>query len=552
MRTIDSLIHELIQYGIQNALILPDDVIYTTNRLLEFFKLTEYTNPDKEDAPRTIHEILDDMLTYASESGLLETDTITCRDLFDTAIMGLITPPPSLVRQEFAAHYAHSPQEATDFYYRFSRATNYIRADRIAKDEKWVTPTEFGDLDITINLSKPEKDPRDIAAAGKAKKSGYPACLLCQENEGYAGHISHPARQNHRIIPLTLDGEPYYLQYSPYVYYNEHCIIFNEKHIPMKINRATMKKLLCFVDQFPHYTAGSNADLPIVGGSILSHDHFQGGGYEFPMVRAPYETEFELKGYEDIRSGIIKWPLSTIRLQGHDMERIVALADHILNKWRNYTDEAAFILAETDGVPHNTITPIARMRHLPDSKDVYELDLVLRNNITTTEHPLGVYHPQAQYHHIKKENIGLIEVMGLAVLPARLKTEMTLLEEFILTGKNLYSDDRIRSHAEWAADFLPKYGYEVAVSTGHTCNSPSSTDADLVSTTSSACAVVTKLPDGNLPAPTANTDTAKQLHEIIQREIGLVFSGVLEDAGVYKCTDDGKAAFQRFVQFLNN
>ena len=530
MKTIESLIHELVQYGKTNELILPDDVIYTTNRLLEFFKVEEYNEPNGDITPRKLHEILADMLVYASQNGLLETDTITYRDLFDTAVMGLITPPPSAVRTAFSTHYADSPQEATKFYYRFSKATNYIRTDRIAKDEKWITSTEFGDLDITINLSKPEKDPRDIAAAGKAKKSGYPACLLCMENEGYAGHFSHPARQNHRIIPLTLDGEPYYLQYSPYVYYNEHCIIFNEKHIPMKINKSTMKKLLCFVAQFPHYTAGSNADLPIVGGSILSHDHFQGGGYEFPMVRAPYETEFALREYRDIHCGIIKWPLSTIRLQSRNIERLVELADHILRKWRSYTDRDAFILAETDGIPHNTITPIARMRHTPEGNDVYELDLVLRNNITTSEHPLGVYHPHAQYHHIKKENIGLIEVMGLAVLPARLKTEMSLLEEFILTGKDLYSDDRIRSHAPWAADFLPGYGYELA-------DTPTS-------------AIVTKLPDGNLPASVIAEAAQKHLHEIVQKEIGLVFSGVLADAGVYKCTPDGKTAFWRFIQTL--
>ena len=510
VKNINSLIHELIQYGCTNELISSADVVYTTNRLLEFFKLEEYTacsdptEPEATTPPRELCEILTDMLDYASQNGLLETDTITYRDLFDTAIMGLITPPPSMVRKAFADHYANTPLEATKFYYRFSKATNYIRTDRIAKDEKWITTTQFGDLDITINLSKPEKDPRDIAAAGKAKKSGYPACLLCMENEGYAGHFSHPARQNHRIIPLTLNGEPYYLQYSPYVYYNEHCIIFNEKHIPMKINRATFKKLLCFVAQFPHYTAGSNADLPIVGGSILSHDHFQGGGYEFPMVRAPYETEFAIKGYEDIHCGIIKWPLSTIRLQGQEIERIVELADHILATWRTYTDEAAFILAETDGVPHNTITPIARMRILPDGKEVFELDLVLRNNITTEEHPLGVYHPHAQYHHIKKENIGLIEVMGLAVLPSRLKDEMQKLAAALVQGKDISGDPILSKHSDWAKELGKKYKF-----------------------------------------------TKDNADKILKKEIGIVFSKVLEHAGVYKRTDEGKAAFLRFVQAVN-
>ena len=538
MKDINRLIDELMEYGLTSGLVDEDDKVYTTNKLLEFFKIDEYVPGEgsaekgSNSSSRELHLILEDMLDYAAETGLMENDTITYRDLFDTAIMGLITPPPSVVRKNFWDIY-NSPAEdtaegdakdgrikATDFYYDFSKATNYIRTDRIAKDEKWVTATEFGDLDITINLSKPEKDPRDIAAAGKAKKSGYPACLLCMENEGYAGHFSHPARQNHRIIPIELDGEEYFLQYSPYVYYNEHCIIFNKKHTPMKINKSALKKLLSFVEIFPHYTAGSNADLPIVGGSILSHDHFQGGGYEFPMVRAPYENEFEIPGYEDVHAGIIKWPLSTIRLQGNDIDRIVELADHILGKWRGYTDEKAFIYAETKGEPHNTITPIARMRKAGDPNnsfdtDVFELDLVLRNNITTDEHPLGVYHPHAQYHHIKKENIGLIEVMGLAVLPARLKKEMATLEEIIVSGGNLFKDETISSHAKWAAEFLPKYGISVSEN----------------GTVSGA------------------TDREK-ITQIIHDEIGFVFSGVLEDAGVYKRNREGVEAFQRFVDIL--
>ena len=538
MKDINKLINELIAYGTKTELIDEADKVYTINRLLELFKLDEYEADDtsgseEESKGRVLNEILDDMMDYALSAGIMENDTITYRDLFDTKIMGLITPAPSTIRSKFDALYKESPEAATGYYYDFSKATNYIRTDRIARDEKWITATEFGDLDITINLSKPEKDPRDIAAAGKAKKSGYPACLLCMENEGYAGHFTHPARQNHRIIPLTLDGEPYYLQYSPYVYYNEHCIIFNEKHTPMKINASTMKKLLSFVELFPHYTAGSNADLPIVGGSILSHDHFQGGCYEFPMVRAPYEKEFQIPGYEDIQAGIIKWPMSTIRLQGKDIDKVVALADHILSEWRKYTDRKAYIIAESGGEPHNTITPIARMRKAgnPNNKldpeaDVYELDLVLRNNITTDEHPLGLYHPHAQYHHIKKENIGLIEVMGLAVLPARLKKEMASLEESILNGTNLYEDEDLHSHIDWAVGFLKKNGYSVDIY-------------------SKKNAVVTAFPNGADKA-----DTQPKLHKIIQDEIGYVFSGVLEDAGVYKRNAEGREAFMKFIKSL--
>ncbi len=550
MTNINQLINELVSYGIKSGLVSEDDKVYTINRLLEFFKLDEYIENSLDQSARDLHFILEDMTDYAVQAGLLENDTITYKDLYDTAIMGLLTPPPSTVRRKFQELYESGEdgaKKATDFYYDFSKATNYIRTDRIAKDEKWTTSTEFGEIDITINLSKPEKDPRDIAAAGKAKKSGYPACLLCMENEGYAGHFSHPARQNHRIIPITLDGDNYYLQYSPYVYYNEHCIIFNEKHIPMAINRSTMKKLLSFVELFPHYTAGSNADLPIVGGSILSHDHFQGGGYEFAMVRAPYEDSFVIPGYEDIHSGIIKWPMSTIRLQGKDIDRIVELADKILTNWRGYTDEGAFIFAETDGVPHNTITPIARMRKAGDTNnkldeacDVYELDLVLRNNITTDEHPLGVYHPHAQYHHIKKENIGLIEVMGLAVLPARLKKEMALLEEAIKEGKDLYEDEALQSHAEWAASFLPKYGYRVDKWTddaGKHIKALANEMEGGASTEGGASMEGGSLTDG--------------LHKIIQDEIGFVFSGVLEDAGVFKRNAEGKEAFKRFIESIS-
>lgn len=496
---INKLIQELMDYGTKNGLIDSADKVFVTNQLLDLFQVSDYQEPDTQiPTGRELHLILEDMLTYAHEKGILEDDTITMKDLFDTRIMGLLTPLPSIVRKTFYDKYAKSPKEATDYYYHFSQTTNYIRKDRIAKDEKWSSDTEFGPIDITINLSKPEKDPRDIAKAGLAKKSGYPSCLLCRENEGYAGHFSHPARQNHRIIPITLNNEAYNLQYSPYVYYNEHCIIFNDKHIPMKIDKDAFEKLLDFVRQFPHYTAGSNADLPIVGGSILSHDHFQGGSYEFAMASAPYETEFSLKDYPEIHAGTIKWPMSVIRLQGENAYAVAEAADHILAVWRNYSDEAAFIFHETDGIPHNTITPIARMHG-----DLYELDLVLRNNITTDEYPMGVYHPHAQYHHIKKENIGLIEVMGLAVLPARLKNEITQLEDAILNHKDIRENADIEKHADWVGEWI--------------------TDYDI---------------------------TAENIHEILQKEIGHVFVKVLECAGVYKRTPEGRKAFERFINAL--
>ncbi len=499
---IDQLITELTAYGIQSGLVNPADKVYTVNRLLELFGLDEYHGPADENAAlqptRPVAEILQDMVQYALEQGILEEDTVTLRDLFDTRIMGLLTPPPSAVISSFREAYALSPGEATDFYYAFSKAANYIRTDRIAKDEKWVADTEFGPIDITINLSKPEKDPRDIARAGQAKKSGYPACLLCRENEGYAGTFTHPARQNHRVIPITLCGEPYYLQYSPYVYYKEHCIIFNEQHIPMKIDRAVFVKLLDFVRQFPHYTAGSNADLPIVGGSILSHDHFQGGHYTFAMAKAPYESYFNLEGYPNITAGIVKWPMSVIRLQGKDTETIADAADHILKTWRGYTDEDAYIYACTEETPHNTITPIARMH-----EDLFELDLVLRNKSTTPECPMGLYHPHAQYHHIKKENIGLIEVMGLAVLPARLKQEILELEDAILNHKNIRENPAIEKHADWVEEWIDNYSI-----------------------------------------------TPDNLHSVIQNEIGRVFAQVLTCAGVYKNTPEGRDAFGRFIKTL--
>ena len=494
---INMLINELVAYGTRVHLVEEADKVYITNSLLELFEQMEFSEEEvvKE---RPLASILDDMCKYAFENGIIEDDTVTTTDLFDTKIMGLLTPAPSVVRKKFNDIYKTDSKLATDFYYEFSKRTNYIRTDRIAKDEKWVTETEYGPIDITINLSKPEKDPRDIAKAGQAKKSGYPSCLLCMENEGYAGHFSHPARQNHRIIPISLDGEDYFLQYSPYVYYNEHCIIFNKQHTPMKIDKAVFKKILEFVKLFPHYTAGSNADLPIVGGSILSHDHFQGGGYVFAMAKAPYDRMFTLPGYEELNVGIVKWPMSVIRLQGKDIDRITEAADYILSAWRGYTDEKAFIFSETDGTPHNTITPIARMH-----EDLYELDLVLRNNITTDECPWGVYHPSADLHHIKKENIGLIEVMGLAVLPARLRKEMAELEEYIFNKKDIRSNEILEKHAEWVDKWINHY--EI---------------------------------------------TEENIHAIVQDEISKVFVKVLECAGVYKRTEEGQRAFDRFTASL--
>ena len=493
----NELISELVGYGIEKGLVEEDDKIYVINRLLELFRLDSYTQTDK--AIRQLSEILSDMTDYAAEHGLIPENTNVFRELFDTKIMGILTPAPSVVRAKFTDLYVKNPKKATDFYYQFSQDTNYIRKDRVARDKKWKADTQYGKIDITINLSKPEKDPRDIARAATQAKNDYPKCLLCAENEGYAGRVNHPARQNHRIIPITINDTPWGFQYSPYVYYNEHCIVFNSQHVPMKIEKNTFIKLFDFVKLFPHYFLGSNADLPIVGGSILSHDHFQGGHYTFAMAKAPIEQHVVLPGFEDVEAGIVKWPLSVLRIRHKDSNRLVDLATHVLEVWRGYTDEEAFIYAETNGEPHNTITPIARK-----VGDTYELDLTLRNNITTEEHPLGVYHPHAEYHHIKKENIGLIEVMGLAVLPARLKGEMELLEEYILEGKDISSNEQIEKHAEWVKKFLPKYP-EI---------------------------------------------TKENIHGILQKEIGIVFTHVLENAGVYKCTTEGREAFMRFLETL--
>mgnify|MGYP002624015284 CR=1 FL=1 len=517
--TIFQNINRLVSYALKNSLITQEDIIYTQNKLLELFHLDGF-EPESEqentssaannsfntvdaNAIKTeeLEEILKEMLDYAAQNKLFEDSGTASRDLFDTKIMGQLVPPPSDVIDIFRTLYDEtSAKAATDWYYKFSCDTDYIRRYRVCKDLKWKTPTEYGELDITINLSKPEKDPKAIVAARNAKQSGYPACLLCKENEGYAGRLNHAARQNHRIIPLELNGEKWYLQYSPYVYYNEHCIVFDSNHVPMKISRETFVRLLDFVTQFPHYALGSNADIPIVGGSILTHNHFQGGNYEFPMAKAPVETKFKLKAFSEVKAGIVKWPMSVIRLDSPNAQKLVAAADHILTKWRSYSDKEAFIFAETDGEPHNTITPIARR-----CGSNFELDLVLRNNITTQEHPLGVFHPHAELHHIKKENIGLIEVMGLAVLPSRLKKELSDLAAAMCSGADLSKDEVLSKHEPWAKDILAR-----------------------------------------------RKDFSKNTAEkILQEETGLVFRKVLEDAGVYKRTKEGATAFQKFISTLN-
>ena len=501
---IEQDIKKLVAYGLQTGLVEKEDEIYTVNRLLELFGLDEIEdgNAVQETSVEELEEVLGRMMDYAVKEGIMKEDGIVYRDLFDTKIMSMLVSRPSEVIRRFWDFYGESPEKATDFYYKFSQDTDYIRRYRISKDQKWTADTKYGELDITINLSKPEKDPKAIAAAKNAKQGGYPKCLLCVENEGYAGRVNHPARQNHRVIPVEINGSKWGFQYSPYVYYNEHCIVFNSEHIPMKIEHDTFCKLFDFVKQFPHYFVGSNADLPIVGGSILSHDHFQGGHYEFAMAKAEVEKAFTVKGFEDVEAGIVKWPMSVIRIASEDSGRLVALADKILEKWRGYTDEDAFIYAYTDGEPHNTITPIARKR-----KDKYELDLVLRNNITTEEHPLGVYHPHAKLHHIKQENIGLIEVMGLAVLPARLKGEMDKLADAILAGQDIRKDEMLEKHADWVDEFLPKYE----------------------------------------PESRADKD---EIMRMLHKEMGYVFMQVLEDSGVYKRTEEGRAAFERFLNVI--
>lgn len=491
-------IKKLVEYGIKTGLTPECERVYTTNLLLDLFGENNYEDEETDMENLDLEEILAGLLEEAKERGLVE-DSVVFRDLFDTKIMNCLLPRPAQVQQEFWKEYEKSPEAATEFFYKFSQDSDYIRRYRVKKDMKWKVDSPYGEIDITINLSKPEKDPKAIAAAGAAKAVSYPKCQLCMENEGYAGRADHPARETHRIIPLTINGTRWGFQYSPYVYYNEHCIVFNGQHVPMKIDRDAFVKLFDFVKQFPHYFLGSNADLPIVGGSILSHDHFQGGNYTFAMAKAPIEIPVSIPGYEDVEAGIVKWPLSVLRIRSKYEKRLIDLADHVLQAWRNYTDEEAFIYAHTEGTPHNTITPIARKHG-----EMFELDLTLRNNITTEEHPLGVYHPHAQYHNIKKENIGLIEVMGLAVLPSRLKEELEILAEYIVEGKEIQSNEKIEKHANWVKSFLPKY----------------------------------------------ENISRDNVMDILKEEVGIVFTHVLEDAGVYKCTEEGRKAFLKFINSL--
>lgn len=499
---INTYISALAQYAVDRGLIEENERIYSINMLLDVLKLDEYNPCDDEDKVIALSSDLEAILQfiddYACDNGLIEENSVVYRDLFDTRVMNCFVRRPSEVIRIFNEKYAVSPKEATDFYYEYSKNSDYIRTYRIAKDIKWVYESEYGDIDITINMSKPEKDPKAIAAARNAKQSSYPKCLLCVENEGYAGRINHPARENHRIIPIKILGKEWGFQYSPYVYYNEHCIVLNREHTPMTINREVFEKLFDFIRQFPHYVIATNADLPIVGGSILSHEHFQGGNYSFAMSRAAIEKEVVFKGFEDVEAGILKWPMSVIRIRSTNQERLVDLADKILGAWREYTDEEAFIFAKTNGEPHNTITPAARF-----ANGKYELDLALRNNITTEERPLGVYHPRNEYHHIKKENIGGIEVMGLAILPSRIKSEMALLARCIIEGKDIRSFDELLKHADWAEEFIPKY-------------------------------------EGKI--------NEENVDEILKAEIGKVFVKVLEDAGVFKRDKKGREYFMKFIE----
>ena len=495
---------KITKYGEQKELIEHNDRNYVINQYMELygidsFEVSEVQSCMIKNQKIELMEVLKNLTDIAVEMGLVTEDSITERDLFDTKLMGILTARPSEIARNFWWHYEGSPEKATEYFYRLCQNTNYIRMDRIRKDRKWKVKSPYGEIDITINLSKPEKDPRAIAAARNDKKHQYPACQLCMENEGYAGRMDHPARQNHRIIPIMLQGKEWGFQYSPYVYYKEHCIVLNGEHVPMKIDRDTFQKLFDFIKLFPHCFLGSNADLPIVGGSILSHDHFQGGNYTFAMAKAEMEEKFVVKGFEEVEAGIVKWPLSVIRLRCKDEKKLVDLGEHILNAWRNYTDEDAFIFAETDGEKHNTITPIARK-----AGEIYELDLALRNNITTEEHPLGVYHPHAEYHNIKKENIGLIEVMGLAVLPARLEKEMGILADYLVNKKDIKTNEIIAKHAEWAEGFASNY----------------------------------------------KEINSENVMKILEKEIGNVFVKVLEDAGVFKRTPEGKKAFKKFIEVL--
>ncbi|BCZ48759.1 galactose-1-phosphate uridylyltransferase [Clostridium gelidum] len=493
-------INRLINFAMQQRLITEEDKIYATNMLLGALKLNEFDPEEVNESLETPTPILENILDYAAEQNLIE-NTVTERDLFDTEIMNCVMPRPSEVISKFNKLYEASKEKATEYYYNLSIASNYIRKDRIDNNIVWKSATEYGDLDITINLSKPEKDPRDIAKAKLVKSSSYPKCLLCKENEGFYGHINHPARQTHRIIPLDFtQGQKYFLQYSPYTYYNEHCIIFNAEHIPMKINKATFKNLLIFTDILPHYFAGSNADLPIVGGSILSHDHYQGGHYTFAMAESSIDKKYTVSGYEGVEVSRVKWPMSVIRLSGNKKDNLLDLADHILTSWRKYSDESVNIISHTGDEPHNTITPIARKRN-----GKYELDLVLRNNRTSTEHPMGIFHPHDEVHHIKKENIGLIEVMGLAVLPARLKEELNFLKDCLINKVPDVSDNEmVAKHSDWYKYLLEKH----------------------------------------------SNISAENAYDILQEEVGLKFLEVLCHAGVFKRDESGLAAFDKFINTL--
>ena len=493
-------ISRLLEYGLQRGLIAPEDKAYAANRMLALLGLREFEPQPVEEELHTPVEPLERLCQFAAEAGLIEPDTRDGRDQFDTELMNCLMPRPSQVVREFYSLYEKDKQAATDYYYQLARSSNYIRVDRIEKDRMWTAPTPYGDLVITINLSKPEKDPKAIAAAKNAPQSGYPKCALCRENEGYLGSANQAARGNHRLIPLELGGEPWFLQYSPYVYYNEHCIVLSHEHRPMKVSRQSISRLLEFVTFLPHYFVGSNADLPIVGGSILTHDHFQGGRYEFPMAKAPIREKVCFPGFEDVEAGIVHWPMSVIRLRGKEAQRLVDLADKILTAWREYSDESAEILAYTEGTPHNTITPIARRRG-----EDYELDLVLRNNRTTPEHPLGLFHPHAQYHHVKKENIGLIEVMGLAILPPRLLAECGLLEQALkdpAQAREILSRPEMEKHVPWYQELKA--------------------------------------------AGAGEGDTRRA----IQESIGTIFGKILGNAGVFKDTPEGREAFRRFCRSL--
>ncbi|MBC2458776.1 UDP-glucose--hexose-1-phosphate uridylyltransferase [Clostridium beijerinckii] len=499
MININHEINRLINFALKKNLINNDDIIYSTNMILGVLNLNEFEVCEVDETLETPTPILENILDYACENNLIE-NTVTERDLFDTLIMNCVMPRPSEVINNFNNLYNISPTKATEYYYDLSISSNYIRKDRIDKNIIWKAPTEYGDLDITINLSKPEKDPRDIAKAKLIKSSSYPKCLLCKENEGFYGHINHPARQTHRIIPLDFDKQKYFLQYSPYTYYNEHCIILNSEHIPMKINKDTFRNLLIFTDILPHYFAGSNADLPIVGGSILSHDHYQGGHYTFAMEKAIIEKNYSVKNYEDVEIGRVKWPMSVVRLSSNDKDKLLDLADHILTSWRSYSDESVNILSHTADEPHNTITPIARKRN-----NKYELDLVLRNNRTSTEHPLGIFHPHSEVHHIKKENIGLIEVMGLAVLPARLKEELNVLKEYLINIKdNILDDEMVAKHSDWYKYLLEKY----------------------------------------------SNISQENVDSILKEEVVFKFLEVLCHSGVFKRNEKGFAAFDKFINIL--